>query len=249
MQNTHPLLIPILIGISLLILNLAFPSSLKAQMFSVGDPEPVQSEAPGIYSIIGVSWEPASFSYKGDDDVQLDRVDFDDPILRFRFESPGLELTLGLGGNITGMNNNSYTNISGRIYNHLTLYRKENFNLHLPIQITTDLKRVRRENTEFEFQQSSFTFGSGLGAALRLGQKIDLNLKATPNYGFSFSQGNLFGGSLLRFDGRTYLVLRNLIGRRSVALGYHYDFRSYDVDGEQNDYDFTSHSFTLGIAF
>lgn len=218
-------------------------------MFSVGDPEPQVSDALGIYTIAAISWEPASFTYTGSDLNLDDRVDFEDPVLRFRFETPGLELSIGLGGNLTGMNESNFTNITGRINNQILLYRQEKLNLVLPIQITTDLTRVRRDDTGFEFQQSSFVIGTGLGSTIRFGDRLDFILRATPNYGFSFSQGNLFGGSLFRFDGRSYLILRNVIGRRSLALGYQFDYRTYDVDGEQNDYDFTSHSITLGIAF
>jgi hypothetical protein len=249
MHNIRPLNYFVILTLILLVSTLFFPAVSIAQMFSIGDPEPQGTGTPGIYTIAAISWEPSSFTYTGNENVLNDRVDFEDPVLRFRLETPGLELTLGLGGNLTGMNNNNYTNITGRIYNQFLLYRQEKINLFLPIQLTTDLTRVRSEDTGYEFQQSSFVFGSGLGSTVRLGERLDFIIRATPNYGFSFSQGNLFGGSLFRFDGRSYLIIRNVIGRRSIALGYQYDYRAYDVDGEQNDYDFTGHSFTLGIAF
>jgi hypothetical protein len=226
------------------------PGNASAQMFSIGD-DPIQQRegAPGIYTILGIGWEPASFTYKGNESLLTDRVDFDDPVLRLRLDTPALELSLGLGGELTGMDETSFANVSARIQNPFFIYRNENVNIFFPVQLTTDLTRVRGSDTSFEFQQSSFVFGSGVGSSVRLGDRLDFTIRATPNYGFSFSQGNLFGGSLFRFDGKSYLVIRNVIGRRSIALGYHYDFRRYDVEEELNDYDFNSHSFTLGIAF
>ena len=126
---------------------------------------------------------------------------------------------------------------------------ERNFLLQLPIQITTDLKRVQQNNTDTEFQQSSFIIGSGIRTVARISDRFDFSLKATPNYGFSFSQGNLFGGSLFRFDGASQLFINNVLGNRGLALGYHFDFRRYDIDGNQNDYDYTSHSISIGITF
>ena len=229
---------------------LLLPAAANAQMFSIGDlSDQQQPNPPGIYTIAGFSWEPASFSFQGSGIPLSERVDFDDPVLRFRLETPGLEISLGLGGELTGMDDTSFTNVTARILNPFFIYRKEKLNVFLPVQLTTDLTRVRQADTPFEFQQSSFIIGSGIGSSVRLGERLDFTLRATPNYGFSFSQGNLFGGSLFRFDGKSYLVIRNVIGRRSLALGYHFDFRRYDVEEELNDYDYTSHSFTLGIAF
>ncbi|PWN05941.1 hypothetical protein [Rhodohalobacter mucosus] len=250
-MNSNSPVSGLLISVLFLTLSMFFlPGAANAQMFSIGDQSTEQRpNAPGIYTIAGFSWEPASFSFQGNGVPVSERVDFDDSILRLRLETPGLELSLGMGGELTGMDETTFTNVSARILNQFYIYRKENMNVFLPVQISTDLLRVRRANTRFEFQQSSFIIGSGIGSSFRVGDRIDFTLRATPNYGFSFSQGNLFGGSLFRFDGKSYLVIRNVIGRRSLALGYHFDFRRYDVEEELNDYDFTSHSFTLGIAF
>ena len=249
-MNSNPPVSRLLISVLFLTLSTFFlPVTATAQMFSIGDQsEGQQPNAPGIYTIAGFSWEPASFTFQGTGAQLSERVDFDDPLLRMRLETPGLEISLALGGKLTGMDETTFTNVNARILNQFYIYRKERLNVFLPVQLTTDLTRVRRANTQFEFQQSSFIVGSGIGSSVRLGERLDFTIRATPNYGFSFAQGNLFGGSLFRFDGKSYLVIRNVIGRRSLALGYHFDFRRFDVEEELNDYDFTSHSFTLGIA-
>jgi hypothetical protein len=236
--------------ISFALIILAFPLSGSAQMFSVDDSSPVRQQLLGTETTISIGWEIGEFDNRNSNLIDIDDYSFDDSILRFRLESPGIDIGLGLGGSVTGMNNNSYVNIAGRLHNNLNIYSSDerNFLLQLPIQITTDLKRVQQNNTDSEFQQSSFIVGSGIRTVARLSERFDFSLKATPNYGFSFSQGSLFGGNLFRFDGATQLLIKNVIGQRGIALGYHFDFRRYDIDGDQNDYDYTSHSISIGIT-
>lgn len=227
----------------------AAPLTASAQMFSIGDPDPIQTRTFGVYSMLGISWEIASFEHTAGVAAPNELLDFDEGILRVRFETPGLDLSLGVGGSLTGMGNTSYLNLNGRLFNQLPLIRRENFRLAVPIQITTDLKSVRRDESSFEFQLSSFTIGSGIASSIRLGDRIDFNFRGTPNYGFSFPQGNIFGGSLFRADADVYFYIRELFGRHALAIGYNFDFRRYDIDVDLNDYDFTSHSITIGYAF
>lgn len=252
-MNIIPLKSKILNKISpvALLFVLLIPASSFAQMFSIGESSPSDRQLLGTSSVLSAGWEIGSFDFRGDPSMNVDNLDFNEGILRFRLESPGIDISLGFGGALTGMNNNTYTNVTGRLHNNLNLYSDEdrNFIFQLPIQITTDLKRVQSSSTDSEFQQSSFVFGSGVNTAVRLSDRFDFTLKATPNYGFSFSQGNLFGGSLFRFDGRSQLFIRNIIGRNGLAITYHFDFRRYDIDGNRNDYDFTSHSISIGYLF
>lgn len=226
-----------------------FLTPLAAQMFSIDDPEPEREERIGFFTLIGVSYEPAEFTYEGEGAEDLERLDFDSSVIRFRLESPGLEIGLGFGGSLTGMDENSLVNINGRLYNSLPIKRSQNLLLSIPIQITTDFLQVRRNRSDAEFLQSSLVFGSGLSFIADPGNRLRINLRATPNYGFSFSQGNLFGGNLFRFDGRALLFIKNVIGERAISLGYHFDLRQYRIEGNLNDYDYISHSFTLGIGF
>ena len=228
---------------------LTLPSVATAQMFSIQESQEERQQRLGAITVIGLSWEAADFEYSGDSQENFQRLDFNDNLVRLRINSPGLDISLGVGGSFTGMNDHSYLNVNGRIFNNINIVRRENFLLSLPIQLTTDLKRVRLNNLDNDFQQSSLTFGSGISSDLKLSDKFSFKVHATPNYGFSFSQGNFFGGNLFRFDGRTTLFVHDLFGSRSLAIGYDFDYRSYNIDGDLFDYDYTSHSITLGIGF
>ena len=237
----------IILLLTLIILTL--PSIVTAQMFSIDEPQEQQQQRLGAMTVVGISWEMADFEYSGDSQENFRRLNFSDSLVRFRLNSPGLDISLGMGGAFTGMDDHSYLNVTGRIFNNITILRRESFLLILPVQLTTDLKRVRLNDLDTDFQQSSLTFGSGLATDLKLSDRFSLKAHATPNYGFSFSQGSFFGGTLFRFDGRGMLFIHDLFGSRSLAIGYDFDYRSYNIDGDIFDYDYTSHSLTLGIGF
>lgn len=238
----------ILLTLSLLVVT---PLTTQAQMFSVEDSSPSRTQPLGLYTTLSAGWEIGDFSNRQSGINMNEDYSFNDGVFRIRLESPGIDFGLGVGGGLTGMNSNSYVNVMGRLHNNLNVYENDNksFILRIPIQVTTDLKRVQRNNTDSEFQQSSFIFGAGLRTDFKISEKIEFSLKGTPNYGFSFSQGNLFGGSLLRVDGRSHFLIRNVIGDKGISFGYHFDFRRYDIDGNQNDYDYTSHAISIGLIF
>lgn len=225
------------------------PGSLQAQMFSIDDDKPDRPQGINLFSMIGASWEPAVFEYTGDEASDLERLDFEASVFRFRFDSPGLNLSLAFGGSLTGMDDNSYLNLSGRLYNRFPLLRSQRFMLLVPLQISSDMKQVRKNQSDADFLQSSLVLGTGLSTLFNLGDSVSFNIKATPNYGFSFSQGSLFGGNLFRFDGKGLIYIHNVFGSNALTLGYYFDYRSYQIEGDLNDYDYTAHSITIGYAF
>lgn len=225
------------------------PSPLQGQMFSVTDPDrsTERMAIPTNYFNLGIT--TASLDFSGENVSDNDRLDFDNLLLTLQFNTQGLDLSTSFGGSLTGMDDQSYVNLTARIYNNFPIKQSRKFRLSLPIQLTTDLTQVSRDISTADFRQSSLIIGSGLITAMRPNERISLHLKATPNYGFSFSQGSVFGGSLFRFDGLAKILIHNVFGDRSLAFGYNFDFKSYDIDGDINDYELTAHTFTIGIGF
>ncbi len=218
-------------------------------MFTVGDSEERTERRVGVYSTFGLSWELADFDFTGEGVSPENRADFENSIIRFRLENPGLHISTGFGGSVTGMNDQGYLNINALIYNDLALIRSPRFILAMPIQLTTDLKSVTINQSNNTFQQSSFVIGTGASLRYRINQRVDFSLRAIPNIGFSFSQGALFGGRLFTTTSAGRLYFNEVIGSNSLVFGYDFDFRDYNIEGADNDYRFLSHSFTLGIAF
>lgn len=232
----------------LFIIIFCLPTLSLGQMFSIQETQERLERPLGTSTLVGLSWDIADFNYSGDLTGGFDRLDFSDNIIRFRLNSPGLDISLGLAGSFTGMDDNSYLNVSGRIFNNLNLTRSPTFVFSVPIQLTTDIKRVRASSFDTEFQQSSLIFGTGISSDIKLSDRFNFKMHATPNYGFSFAQGSFFGGNLFRFDTRAVLFINNIFGRRALAIAYDFDYRKYDIDGDIYDYDFTSHSITIGIG-
>lgn len=233
----------------LLSLMIISPQITHAQMFSVGDPEPRETRSIGYYTLAGISWEIAEMEFTGENLAAQDRANFSSNILRLRLENPGLHISAGFGGRITGMNETSYVNLNAMLFNDTAIIRSPRFILSIPFQIITDLKRAQRNESSTEFQQSSLIFGTGISSRIRLADRVDFSARITPNYGFSFSQGALFGGNLFRTNGKTRLFFNEIIGNNSLTVGYDFDYRNYDIEGGENDYRYTSHAITVGIAF
>lgn len=234
---------------AILLSLLFFPNTAHSQMFSVGDPEPDRERSIGQFTILALGLEFADMSFAGDNPDNETLVDFNGNVLRVRLDSPGLQIGLGVGGSITGLDNASYVNVTGRLSNNFPLMRRSSFRLGFPFQITTDIKSVTSDNSDQDFQQSSLVFGGGLNSNIKLSNRFQLNASATPNFGFSFSQGGLFGGSLFRVDGKSELLVTEIFGNNALSIGYHFDYRRYRVDEGFNDYDYTSHSILIGIGF
>lgn len=234
---------------ALLFSFILFSTPAHAQMFSVGDPEPERERTIGQYTILGVGLEFADMSFQGDNPDNETLVDFNGNIIRLRLDSPGLQIGLGVGGSITGIENSSYVNVSGRLLSNFPLFRRSSFRIGAPFQITTDIKSVTSDMSDEDFQQSSFVFGGGLNTNVKISDRFQLNASTTPNFGFSFSQGGLFGGNLFRVDGKSELLITNIFGDNALSIGYHFDYRRYRVDEGFNDYDYTSHSILIGIGF
>lgn len=228
---------------------LVTPSSVQAQMFSIGDTEDRAVRAPGFYSMFGISLDFADFSFEGSGLTARDRLGFTDNVLNFKFEVPGVDINIGLGGSATGMSDNSYVNLRGLLYNNFNIVRSSSFRIGIPLQISTDFTRVNGDITDFEFEQTSFSIGSGISSAIRLNDKLQLTGRFTPNVGFSASRGAFFGGTLYSMQGILRFVIDDFFGNNGLAIGYDFDFRDYDVDDDRFDNRYIGHGITIGYIF
>ena len=225
-------------------------TSVNAQMFSIDTAEQTQSRPAMFRTTAGVGLSFASFTFQGDDSYESD-LEFNNNLININFSTPGLDLFTTFGGGISGMENTSYLNVGARISNHFLLQRSENFLLTIPIQLSSDLTQVTSSVSDQDFRQSTLVAGTGLSSLARFTERLSLQVKATPNYGFSFAQGSLFGGSVFRMDGRAMLTIDRIFCRNALSVGYDFDYKSYNIDTDmsRDDYKFTSHTIVLGFTF
>jgi len=236
--------------ISSVLILLCSTEVLRAQMFSMED-EPPQFRRAGSEFYIG--FEPTSVTYEGSETADGGgQFAYDGPLIRVGYSTPALNLFLGTGGKITGVDDVAYFDVGANINVGWPLYFTEKFMLQLPVRISSRLANITNDRTSFNldrFRFGSITAGAGLQAHARPGQNIRLRLGAIPSYGFTFASGGLFGGSMgsVALNGRIFLD--RLFGNIGLSAGYKYDFRSYNVEDEKYDYRMRGHSLQLGITF
>lgn len=223
------------------------PKAVFSQMFSVGDAQQQQS-FPNSFLRIGTG--PATFDYMGNDLSPFGStlLEFDSNALFVNFETPGLNLALLLANNITGLEEKNYFDLGFTLTNKFALIRRPFITVGLPIQLYSSVTNINNDRAQENFNQVNFGFGGGGFLNLKLGKRITLNNELIPGYGFSNSNGGFFGGSVFYVTGKSRLTFVNLLGRRSVSLGYDFNYRSFDIDGELYDFELKSNLLTIGIS-
>ena len=223
-------------------------------MFSVGDTGP-QFNRPGTEFYVGL--EPLDMDYQGGA-IQPASAQgvfaFSGSVIRLGYESRSLDLSLGAGGEITGIDDNSYFDIGGNLDLGLPLYRSKPISFHLPLRIGSRYTNVTSSRAfgipgVNRFQFGSLTLGAGGRIEVRPVETFRIHIGAIPSYGFAFASGGFFGGSLGKVDGFARIYIDRLIGDFGLSLGYVYDLRNYDIDEDQYDYKINGHSFEIGVTF
>lgn len=222
------------------------------QMFS-GDDSPGRYDRPTAAVFVG--WEPIDFEYQGDAGVlAAGTYGFSGSLLRVRFEGSGANVYLGAGGGLTGLDESSYFDAGIRYGYGIGLIRSPNFSLGLPIVLHSSFTSVSNDDMVVvdapQFEQGTFEFGGGLSANVRLTPKLRLAVQGIPSYGFSFSTRERdASGSISAIKGEGRLYFDHLFGKTGLSLGYDYNMRRFDIEGQVLDYDASAHSFLIGLTF
>lgn len=244
-------LIPVLTLILLLTTGTA--ATVQAQMFSVDD-APRDGSIPDMAVYAGL--EAIDFQYQGASTLQgaAGIYEFSGAIVRLAAEARGLTFYLGTGGKATGLDDVSYFDAGIQAGYGFALHRGENLLLVLPVQLHSGLTRV--SNNEMvtpgvpEFQQGALELAGGLELNARPAPRFRITGSVLPSYGFSFSTRERdAGGSIFGLEGKARLFFDHLFGAAGLSVGYSYDLRDYDIDGEFLDYKASGHNVLIGITF
>ncbi len=235
-------------SIFILLIFLSPLTTVNAQMFSVSGASNETRSASSTFFRLG--YAPTSFSYKGDPNrlaLQIP-LSFDEPAFNIGFESPVLSGSLNMVNKITGAEDISYFKLSIDYNNRLAFLRTKKVQLGLPVNLFTTLVNVEKEEQNNDFSQSTIGIGSGIFSSLRPAENFSFFIEGVPFIGFSNSNGGLFGGSNLGLEGKARINLTNIFPGRTLSFGYNYKYSSYDIDGEEFDYDLTYHVISIGIS-
>lgn len=242
------------IGITIVLFLICLSADqLQAQMFTVGDRGP-RFDIPQTEVYLGL--EPMDVTYHGGETEQEEAgaFEFEGSVIRLGYAGPGVDFFMGVGGNVTGIDEASYFDAGGNIDFGITIYRNEQITLQLPLRVASRYTNLTNERALQFARLSRFRFGSltaGAGAKImaRPARNFRLEAGAVPRYGFAFASDGFFGGSLgvMAANGRLYFD--RLFGDVGLSLGYNYDLRNYDIDEDRYDYRINGHSFEVGITF
>lgn len=220
----------------------------RGQMFSVGDSEQEYFNPYAPYLRAGLS--TVDFNFNGDNSqvFSSDRYDFEGNALFIGFESAGLYANLTMANKLTGQTDQSFFQLGITFNNPFIFVRKPDFSLGIPLQLSSLLTSVNKNETNDEFGQTGLSAGAGLIMQARSKKLFSLTTEFVPSYGFSSSSGGFFGGSVFSLDGKLRLNFYDMLFGKNISLGFDYKTNSYDIDGEEFDYDLQKLTFSLGVS-
>lgn len=235
-----------------IVLAVTIHGQAQAQMFSVGNQGPrfnvPQSEFYG-------GLEPMDVTYEGRvQSLEAGAFEFTGSVIRLGYESTAIDVFMGTGGKITGIDDASYFDTGGNIDFGVSLYRSRVFSVVLPLRIASRYTNIT-SNRAFQFNTfNRFRFGSltaGAGFRMRVRPLENFRFKAgvVPSYGFAFASGGFFGGSMGSVAGQGRLYFDRLFGDVGLSIGYTYDLRNYNIDEDIYDYRINGNSLEVGITF
>lgn len=226
---------------------LALPA--EAQMFTVGNDDDPRRGDPHTNFYVGL--EPTTSEYEGP--LENDQFNFEGPLIRLGYKMSSLELFLGTGGKVTGIDDVSYLDMGGNINLSVPVHTTKNLILELPVRISsrltniTNSERLTFDNNRFRF--GNLAVGAGAQAMVRAGENLRFQANAIPSYGFAFASGGFLGGSISMAAAEGRMYIDRLFDKVGLSFGYRYNQRRYDIDEDQFDYFLQSHSVMAGISF
>lgn len=226
----------------------ALPVTIQAQMFSIDDDEKAGTNPFAPYIRAGI--KTIDFSYQGSPTSPLaDELNLSGLAAHLSFESGGLNVGASLANKITGVNDQNYFDLDVNFTNPFPLFLNQNFMAGIPLQLASKFTSVRNDQTNTEFAQTNLSAGAGAFFIVHFPELLGASVQFLPTYGFSSSSGGFIGGNVFSLKGKARLNFYDLILNKNLSLGYDYNYDSYDIDGEEHDYDFTGHTLTIGISF
>lgn len=234
----------------LFLLLLFIPALLPAQMFSVQSVEKRQTET-NTYIRLGTGFN--EFVFKGDAAVvpEINRLDFEHNSISAMIENSnlGFELSASLAGRVTGLKDITLFTLSAAYMNNIISYTEDAFSIGVPVKLGLDVAGVNGTTTQDKFSQSVMSAGIGGKVYVKIKNKLEFVNQFIPGYGFSSSKGGFFGGSAAYLNGKSRINFLNLFGNHSLSLGYDFKKLFFDIDGENYDYNLSTHLVSIGISF
>lgn len=233
-----------------LLILLAMPIGLQAQMFSVEEPE--RRVRPSTNSFTAGP-EFLTMSLRDGAPFEGRVYNFSEPVYMMRLELPSFEFYGGFRNRMGEADSLNYLNLGANISGALPLTRSRTYGISLPLWLSTDYTSVRetggQQPESEQFRQSTASIGLGAGAFFRPAGNIRLRAEFIPQIGFAVSSMGSDAGQIASLNGRVRLNLDQLFRRYGLEVAYRYTWRRYSGTGDRFRYDIEGHHIGLGVTF
>jgi hypothetical protein len=224
------------------------PLQSYAQMFSVGNKVERRINPFTPYLRAGV--QIIDFKYTGNPTALANSqpLSFTGLGATAQFETAGFTLGATYGNDFTGLSDRNYFSLGLSFSNAFYIVRKPHFGIGIPIHLGTNLTNVRSDTYNDQFSQTNLSAGAGAITRVIYPKHFDFSAQFIPKFGFSTASGGFIGGNVFSLLGKARFNFYNLIFSKNISLGYNFMYNSYNIDGEEYDYDFNGHTITIGIS-
>jgi len=237
-----------------LFLFLAF-ESLSAQMFSVkSQKKDTFTDESSLIISAGVSFLDFSYNGKTSSDYRLEtaQFNFNDPVYYLHGQFGLVHIHFDYGSSLGPQNQLRYSSLSLTFLGNLNLTRTRNFNIGIPIHLTTDSFTISSSDvnlTESRFEQTGFTFGTGIESSFQFQPWLRLHISQLAHYGFSARGiGGNYGSKTL-LESKVVLHTLRVWSNSRLSIHGSYLYHVYDIDSFLFDYNLNALTFGLGLSF
>lgn len=244
----NPLRTPLLLNLLALCVLFVGPHRLSAQMFTETAESNTRSFLNNVTLSSGLSF--MSFQSVGDRRAGEASFEFDHPMLTLEAQLPSIKIGFRVANGLVGLEDPAARSIYAELGRRLRLASESSFQITAPVAIRTDFMKVSLDKSPSIFSQSSFQARGGLDGLIRLagGQGV-LVVGGGGAFGFSNSQGSIFGGTYQGLFAHSEIRIQPRALDAGLFVRVTAETSSYEIDGELYDYDLSGWGAMIGVSF
>lgn len=225
------------------------PQRVSAQMFSESlesSPRTFLNNVTVSTGLTFVTFEPTGTLNQGDA-----VFGFDHPMLTVEAQLPSIKLGFRIANGLVGLEDPAARSIYAELGRQLRLAGEgPSLQLLAPVAIRTEFMKVSLDKSPSIFSQSSFQARGGLDVIARsAGNRLSFLMGGGGAFGFSNSQGSIFGGSFQGLYAHGELRTRPKALNAGLFVRITAETSSYEIDGELYDYDLSGWGAMVGVSF
>ncbi len=225
------------------------PQGVSAQMFT----ESLDSSPRTFLNNVTVSTGLTFVHFESSSNLTQGETDFgfEHPMYTLEAQLPSIKLGFRLANGLVGLDNPAARSIYAELGRRLRIAGEgPSFQLVAPVAIRTEFMKVSLDKSPSIFSQSSFQARGGLDVVARSGGNgLSFLMGGGGAFGFSNSQGSIFGGTFQGLYAHGELRARPKALNAGLFIRLTAETSSYEIDGELYDYDLSGWGAMVGVSF